>query len=87
MDQKKNWSRMGVSLYWESLENQSLGCDKVILIYVFSTRKTSLVIKIRAQRKKLQCGRGPRQKPCAVNAFSPFQLLFFLLLFPNISVC
>lgn len=48
---EKNWSRMGVFLYWESVENQSLCCDEGILIYVFSTRETSLVIKIRTQRK------------------------------------
>lgn len=70
---EKNWSRVGVSLYWQSVEKQSLCCDKGILI--FSTRKTSLVIKIRVQRKNYSVAEKH------IIPFSTVFLPFFLYLY------
>lgn len=58
---EKSGQVMGVSLYSDPVEDQSLCCDKGILSKAFSTRKKYLIVKIRSQDKN-QCARGPRQK-------------------------
>lgn len=72
---------MGASLYWESVEKQSLCCDKGILSYVFSTRKTSLVIKIRAQRKNYTVAEDQSKSHLQPMPFPYFSFFFPKFLF------